>query len=235
MSTSNTRTAEIYANHLRNKFSRRTPYNSNLVNTLRQRPTRPFLDNVPTGVEIKNAVERQRNGKAPGPARVPSEAFKCMVKSPKLLAVLQKLISNWWKTGLYTGEHLEPKSNNKPQAETGEQHEDTTTEATKYGNRTPRERLRCRGKRKATFRGGQRMSEPRYSTQNKWRAEWRSSRRKNDDKKKNWEEGAERSPEKMPTKVPLMPMHHHTSHRNQDQGGVQRTRTPTTRSQPKPH
>ena len=115
--TTHERTAQIYSDHLRRKFSDPTPYDADLVNKLPQRPIRKHLSNIPTADEIRNAVWRQRNGKAMGPAKVPPEAYKAMTYCPALLGVLHGLVKKMWTTGSYCGEHPLPREEEVVDAE----------------------------------------------------------------------------------------------------------------------
>ena len=114
------RTAQVYEAHLRKAHATPTPYDADLIDTLRQREVKKYLSNVPTQDEICRAVKRQRNGKATGVAQVPVEAYKAMVSSAALREVLCKLVSKMWKTGSYSGEHPLPPELAKEQSASSE-------------------------------------------------------------------------------------------------------------------
>lgn len=100
--------ARIYREYLTQKHESATPYNEDAVRRLQQRPVMCHFSNVPTTDEVKEAFGRLRNGRSPGAAGVPVQAFKCMVNNSSLLRVIMRLIAKVWTSGLYAGDHVPP-------------------------------------------------------------------------------------------------------------------------------
>jgi hypothetical protein len=100
-------TADVLQNFLKNHHDRQPWFDEGAIDSLPQQPVMKSLANRPSLEEIQQATNKQRNGKSSGEARVPPEAFKCLMRDPRTQPLLMTLMYDVWCSGSYPGEHEE--------------------------------------------------------------------------------------------------------------------------------
>jgi len=86
-----------WAEHFQSVLNHESTIDSDVIESLTQRPFVSELSGTPTQTEVKLAIKQLTNGKAPGGDGIPGEIFK--LGGPVLISQLTKLFINIWITG----------------------------------------------------------------------------------------------------------------------------------------
>ena len=89
---------ERWVEHYSAVLNRQSSADPDIISGIQQRPTVFELDAVPSKSEVKNAIVKLSNGKAPGKDGIPAEIFK--YGGPIMIKKLTSLFKSMWQKGV---------------------------------------------------------------------------------------------------------------------------------------